>query len=91
MADHDFSFALECSDAGVSREMLRNLVAQVFGHCGCADHAGNAIGAIDSAVADCTAGTARPVGVSFQARNGLLSVTVLAGAHAVFQSSCPIP
>lgn len=88
---HEFSLALECSDPIVSREMLRDLMAQVLGHVGCTDEIAHATGAVESAVADCTAGSDQPLGLRFHAHEGELTISVLSGAHQVWQTSCRIP
>lgn len=91
MAAREFSFALECSDPIVSRDMLRDLVVQVLGHVGCSGDVAGAARAIDSAVADCRAGSDRPLGLMFHAHGGALDISVSSGASQVWHASCRIP
>jgi hypothetical protein len=86
---HEFSFAIELSEAAGSRDMLSELVSRMLGHVGCACEAiPGIVDALQKAVV--RAGDGVPCWVRFTAHAGELTIDVSSGARSVWNLSQPI-
>jgi hypothetical protein len=92
VADHDFLFALEMSDAAESSRLLGELCTAVLGHVGYgAPAVAEMTRALAAAVSPSGANGARRCDVRFVAHAGELQIVVARAGAAEWRTTRPLP